>query len=165
MSGSRWVITALRLSESWRSFLYNSSVCPSHLFWVSSASVRSIPLLSFIVPIYQRSLHVMQGRTGASLTAQTVKNLPAMRETWVPALGWEDPWEEGVATHSSPLAWRIPWTEEPVGLESMGLQRVRHDWVSKHTQGCIVCNFYTQDSWEGVYHSVNSSFVCRVRWW
>ena len=53
---------------------------------------------------------------GASLVAQLVKNLPAMRETWVRSLGWEDPLEEGMATDSSILAWRIPWTEEPGGL-------------------------------------------------
>jgi len=59
--------------------------------------------------------------------AQTVKNLPAMRETWVRFLGWKDPLEEGVATHSSILAWRIPWTEEPGKLEFMGSQRVGHN--------------------------------------
>ena len=64
---------------------------------------------------------------GASLVAQTVKNPPAMWETWVQSLGWEDPLEEGMATHSSILAWRIPWTEEPGGLQSMGSQRVGHD--------------------------------------
>ena len=57
----------------------------------------------------------------ASLVAQLVKNLPAMRETWVGSLGWEDPLEEGMATHPSILAWRIPWTEEPDGLQPMGL--------------------------------------------
>ena len=62
----------------------------------------------------------------ASLVAQTVKNLPATPETWIPSLGWEDPLEKGKATHSSILAWRIPWTEEPAGLQSMGLQPVRH---------------------------------------
>ena len=62
----------------------------------------------------------------ASLVAQTVKNPPARRETWVQSLGWEDPLEEGMATHSSILAWRIPWTEEPGGLQSTGLQRVGH---------------------------------------
>ena len=66
-------------------------------------------------------------RSGTSLVAQTVKNLPAVRETWVPSLGREDPLEEGMATHSSILAWRIPWTEEPGGLQSMGSQRVGHD--------------------------------------
>ena len=63
----------------------------------------------------------------AILVAQTVKNLPATQETWVRSLGWEDPPEEGMATHSSILAWRIPWTEEPGGLQSMGLQRVGHN--------------------------------------
>ena len=56
-----------------------------------------------------------------------VKNLPAMQETLVQSLGQEDPLEKGMATHSSILAWRIPWTEEHSGLQSMGLQRVRHD--------------------------------------
>ena len=61
---------------------------------------------------------------GASLVAQMVKNLPAMPKTHVRSLGQEDPLEKEMAAHSSILAWRIPWTEEPGGLESMGLQRV-----------------------------------------
>ena len=59
----------------------------------------------------------------AGLVAQMGKNLPAMQETWVRSLGWEDPLEEGIATHSSILVWRIPWTEEPGGLQSMGSQK------------------------------------------
>ena len=59
--------------------------------------------------------------------AQMVKDLPAMRETWVRSLGGEDPQEENTETHSSILAWRIPWTEETGGLQSMGSQRVRHN--------------------------------------
>ena len=55
------------------------------------------------------------------------KESPVMLETWVPSLGWEDSLEEGMATHSSILAWRIPGTEEPGGLQSMGLERVRYD--------------------------------------
>ena len=58
----------------------------------------------------------------ASLVAQLAKNPPAMWETWVQPLVWEDPLEEGMAAHPSILAWRIPWTEEPGGLQSMGLQ-------------------------------------------
>ena len=58
----------------------------------------------------------------ASLIAQSVKNLPAMQDTWVQFLGWEDPLEKEMAPHSSILAWRIPWTEEPGGLQSMGSQ-------------------------------------------
>ena len=65
--------------------------------------------------------------TGASLVAQMIKHLPAMRETWVRSLGLEDPLEKEMATHSSILAWRIPWTEEPAGLQSTGSQRVGHD--------------------------------------
>ena len=59
--------------------------------------------------------------------AQTVKRLPAVQQTEVPSLGQEDPLEEGMATHSSILAWRIPWTEEPGRLQSIGSQRVGHD--------------------------------------
>ena len=55
------------------------------------------------------------------------KNLPAKQEMWVPFLSWEDPLEKEMATHSSILAWRIPWTEEPGGLQSTGSQRVGHD--------------------------------------
>ena len=59
--------------------------------------------------------------------AQMVENLPAMQETQVQSLGQEDPLEKEMATHSSVLAWRIPWTEEPGGLQSMGSQRLRHN--------------------------------------
>ena len=59
--------------------------------------------------------------------AQTVKNLPAMQETQVPSLGWEDPLEKGMATHFGILAWRIPLSEEPGALQSMGSQKVRPD--------------------------------------
>ena len=62
-----------------------------------------------------------------SLVAQRIKRLPAMQETGVQSLGWEDPLEKEMATHSSILAWRIPWTEEPSGLQSTGSQRVGHD--------------------------------------
>ena len=61
---------------------------------------------------------------------QTVKNLSAVQETWVQSLDWEDPLEKGMATHSSILAWRIPWAEEPGGLQCIGLQRVRHHRAS-----------------------------------
>ena len=59
--------------------------------------------------------------------AKLIKNLPAMQETWVQSLGWEDSLEKEMATHSSILAWEIPWSEEPGRLQSMGLQRVGHD--------------------------------------
>ena len=65
--------------------------------------------------------------TRAFLVAQLVKNPPAVWETWVQSLGWKDPLEKEIATHSNTLAWKIPWTEEPGRLQSMGLQRVRHD--------------------------------------
>ena len=64
---------------------------------------------------------------GTSLVAQRLMHLPPMRETWVRSLGREDPLEKEMAIHSSILAWRIPWTEEPGRLQSTGLQRVGHD--------------------------------------
>ena len=65
--------------------------------------------------------------TAASLIAQLVKNLPAMQETWVQPLGWEDPLEKEMATCTSTLAWKIPWTDEPSRLQTVGLQSVRHN--------------------------------------
>ena len=66
----------------------------------------------------------------ASPLAQTIKILPAVQQTWIQSLGQEDSLEKGMATHSSIPAWRIPWTEEPGGLQFMGSQRVRHNWAS-----------------------------------
>ena len=66
----------------------------------------------------------------SSLVAQMIKNLPAKQETQVQSLGWEDSLEKGMETHYSILVWQIPWTEEPDGLQSMALERVRHDWVT-----------------------------------
>ena len=82
-----------------------------------------------------------------SLVVQTVKNLPAMQETWVLSLVWEDPLEEGMATHPSILAWRIPMAEKFGGLQSMESQRVRYNWLTKHnTQHCslsfLECKHY-----------------------
>ena len=62
-----------------------------------------------------------------SLVAQMVKSLPTMLDTWVQSLDWDDLLKKEIATHSSILAWKIPWTQEPGGLQSMGSQRVRHD--------------------------------------
>ena len=75
-----------------------------------------------------KSLH--QHHNCASLVAQRLKHLPAMWETWVQSLGWEDTLEKEMATRSSILAWRIPWTEEPGGLQSTRSQRVGQDWVT-----------------------------------
>ena len=71
------------------------------------------------------------------LVAQMVKNLPAVRETQVQSLGGEDPLEKEMANHSCILAWKIPWTEEPGGLQSMGLQRAEHDWAT-NTHALVV---------------------------
>ena len=92
-----------------------------------------------------------------SLVAQRIKHLPAMQETRVRSLGWEYPLEKEMATHSSILAWRIPWTEEPGRLQSTGSQRVRHDWATslfhfKPLSSCVLsiwpaALFQPLDSW------------------
>ena len=108
----------------------------------------------------------------ASLVAQMVKNLLAMQDTWVQSLACENLLEKGMATHSSVLAGRIPWTEETGRLQSMGLQRIRHDWVSNtqmhthtNTHICIhacTCLLYSMLSlsWDAMCTDLN--LVCRV---
>ena len=81
----------------------------------------------YIYPLFSLDFFPHLGDHRASLLAQTLRNLPAMQETQVRSLGWEGLLEKGTATHSSILAWRIPWTEEPGGVQSMGSQRVRQD--------------------------------------
>ena len=89
--------------------------------------------------------------------AQMVKNLSAMRETRVWSLVWEDALNKGMATHSSILAWRIPWAEEPGGLQSMGTQRARYDWATEHIQSHNICDLWGKKyfHWLGLVSSVN----------
>ena len=101
------------LSESWSGVIHLGR--PTCLMQTPHPSRRST----------SQFLH-LQGKQRAFLVAHTVKNLPAMQETWVQFLSWEDPLEKGMDTRSSILAWRIPWTEDPGGLQSMGSRRARH---------------------------------------
>ena len=110
------------------SLWYNSHICTCLLekLW-----------LFLVAVIYHHRLdehefeHVQTlGDSGASPVAQMVKNLPAMQETQVRSLGREDSLEKGMPAHSSILAWKIPWTEKPGRLQTMGSQRVRHDWAT-----------------------------------
>ena len=83
--------------------------------------------LGILIPLKKSSLLFSELIMGNSLVAQMVKHLPTMWETQIQSLGWEDPPEKAVAPHSSTLAWKIPWTEEPGKLQSMGPQRVGHN--------------------------------------
>ena len=74
--------------------------------------------------------HPLQYSRAFLVAQMVVENPPAMQETWVQSLGWDDPLEEGMATHSSILSWRIPWTEVPDGLQSMVSQRVGYNWLT-----------------------------------
>ena len=126
--------------HSWGSYLsfpFNSS-------YTIGQGTKVIPFTMSIPILFQ------QPEKWASLVAQLVKNLPAM-ETPVQLLGQEDPLEEGMASHSSILAWRIPWTEDPGGLQSMGSQRVRHDWWAKHSAEMTTWWIFW-DTWNPEFH-------------
>ena len=114
---------------------------------VSCALITSTPLIitSTIIWLTCWTLHYFR----ASLVAQLVKNLPAVQETWVQSLGWKDPLEKEMATHSSILAWKISWTEESCGLQFMGSRRVGRDWAT---------NTYTILRW--AFQLANGSFKC-----
>ena len=118
-----WMIFQLWYSNSQFQHLGSSSLTRDQTQVPCFKSIESQPL------DHQGSPGIIlniQGSIRASLVAHTVKNLPAMQQTQVQSLGQEGPLEKGMATHSSILAWKIPWTEEPGGLQSMGLHRVRH---------------------------------------
>ena len=97
-----------------------------YLHHIGQITSTSLDLSFILLNVYMAETTRYSGKI-ASLVAQTVKHLPAMRETWVRFLGQEDPLEKGMAIHSSTLAWKIAWMEEPDRLQSMGSQRVRHD--------------------------------------
>ena len=120
-------------------FSLSSFILTQRLFSYSSLSairvVSYLRLLIFfraiLIPVCTSSslaFHMMY--SGASLVAQRLKRLPATWETWVRSLGLKDPMEKEMPTHSSILAWRIPWREEPGGLQTMGSQRVGHNWAT-----------------------------------
>ena len=92
--------------------------CPS-----TDERIKTKNFMFIYIHMHTYITHIYFIYLGASLVAQMVKNLPAMQETQVWSLGWEDPLEKRMATHSGILAWRIPWVEEPGGLQSMGLQK------------------------------------------
>ena len=96
----------------------------------------SYPGIQHVPPLIKLLFNILV-LTLTSLVAQTVKRPPTMWETWVQFLGQEDPLEKEMTTHSSILAWRIPWTEEPGRLQSTGSLRVGHDWVTSLSLSCI----------------------------
>ena len=130
-----------KASILWRSALFTVQISHTYMTtgktialtrWTFAGKVMSLlfnMLSRWVITFLPRCKE--SERKGASLVAQRLKHLPAMWETWVRSLVWEDPVEKEMATHSSILAWKIPWTEEPGGLYSTGKQRVRHDWVTE----------------------------------
>ena len=99
----------------------------SKVLLYSTRDYIQYPVINHNGKEYEEYICIVCMYNWASLVAQMVKHQPAMRETRVKSLGWEDPLEKEMATHSSTLAWKIPWTEEPGRLQSIGWQRVGHD--------------------------------------
>ena len=100
---------------------------------------------------------------GASLVVQIVKCLPTMQETWVWSLGWEDPLEKEMATHSSTLAWRIPWMEEPGGLQSIDLKELDVTEQLHYQASCWLCSKYgtpTLENWKRIWCSLRALYLC-----
>ena len=121
IQGLPYIIRSLALLPNFKNISISKALCKlmqTWLFWTF------FPLFSWNDFINNL------GVNWASLVAHMIQSLPAMQETQVWSLGWEDPLEKGMATHSSIFAWRIPWTEEPGGLQSMRQQRDRHDWAT-----------------------------------
>ena len=112
---------SFRCAAQWFSYIYIHTLC-QYLFPCSLLQSMSIILHVTVGPYWLSVLYIV--------VAQFVKNLPAMQETWVWSLCWEDILEKEMATYSSTLAWRISWTEEPGRLWSVGSQRVRYDSVT-----------------------------------
>ena len=116
-----------------------------------------------VLKIYQS---VLKNRD--SLLAQMVKSLPAMRDTWVRSLDQEDPLEKEMATHSSILAWKIPWTEEPGGLQSIGSQRVGHDWATSLSYELVLAHSSTllliTQQWLIQQVSINICHITLISW-
>ena len=106
------------------SFVHSASLNISHILWGFWFVFVCLKVSSTVLGFRDTAVNK------PSLVAQTVKNTPAVQKTQVWCLVWEGPQEKKTATHSSILAWRIPWTEEPGGLQSMELERVRHDWAA-----------------------------------
>ena len=106
-------------------------VCPLKFMqnFGSGSPLSGVKLI--VLLIFVRLIPDTFSSARASLVGQLVKNPPAMQESWVRSLGWEDPLEKEMATHSSTLAWRIPWTEERDRLQSMDSQRVAHECANK----------------------------------
>ena len=87
-----------------------------------------------------------------------------MQEMWLASLGWEDPLEEEMATHLSVPAWKIPWTEEPDGLQSMGSKRVRHDWATEHAHTSLCCMRYLYRVLSLFFYISRFGLVSKIKW-
>ena len=124
--------------------LYKHLRCLSCVLRLSPNNIHIHGSISTVLVILSNSCIIFHGIISLSLVAQMVRCLSAMLETWVRSLGQEDPLKKEMATHSSILAWKIPWIEEPGRLQSMGLQRIRQHWVTLlfHDMCIKICSFH-----------------------
>ena len=143
MDRGAWWATVHGVAKSWTTFIFGRYHCCAKCFTLIDIITTNLWGRSYYIPILQMRklrcrkdnlspdnqvhMYMTKGFPGGSV----VKNLPIMQETQVQSLGQEDPLEKEMATYSRILAWDIPWTEEPCGLQFMGLQRDGHKWVTK----------------------------------
>ena len=126
---------------------YSKNICPIKLSERLSFAIMKKTIILLFLPLWctsyirllllqNVSLDLTFRKISEKWTSQMVKHLPTMWETQVWSLGWEDPLEKEMATHSSTLAWKIPWTEEHCRLQSVGSQKVGHDWATSFFEKC-----------------------------
>ena len=139
------------------------TLCLRHsTFWLDPTKlVEKYGFRSCIHPLHLYLKYILNSYhlLWASLVTEMVKNLPAMQETWVQSLDWEDPLEKGTAAHSSVLAFKIPWTERPGRLQFMGSQRVRHDWSDLAQIGVLRWEKKAFGSWKETCYEKHKSIA------
>ena len=127
-----------------------------------------LSLSDLLCAISSRFIHLIRTNSNvllwASLVAQRLKRLPPMWETQVRSLGWKDPLEKEMVIHSSILAWRIPWTEEPGRLQSTGSQRVRHDWATSLSLSIFHCIYVPQFLYPFICQWISRLLPCPKYW-
>ena len=138
---------------------------PTYLPWNDGTKSHDLSfwMLSFKPAFSLSSFTLIKRLFSSSSVAQRIKRLPAIRETWVRSLGWEDPLEKEVATHSSILAWRIPWTEELDGLQSMGSHRVGHNWGTNTSVGTRLFFMLLRIFWISRSRTAQRNKLCLMR--
>ena len=152
--------TTARDSQTPQDWNASRPLSPSNLLTFHSTWLLIFFFISLSLehsPLFYTSILKPLGFTGGWMGKEPDCQWQATQETWVQSLGWEDPLEEKMATHSSMLAWRIPWTEEPGELQLIGSQRVGHNWVSENTHVCFLAHPRKRRTRNNSHHQCKSA--------